>query len=312
MGEELNTTLNGRSNPLLGRIEQLERRLDGQEGALVTLRRGLEQLQAKLSRLGSALSADAKRECQSPARAGAANAGLSCGAERPETLTPAELVSSLAHELNQPLTAIAAYGRACLRLVRSGQGDAAEVADALEQIAEQAEHAGRFLNHVREQLLSGRPVRIPVHLNAQIEGVVRRLGQRIALEQTHLQFDLADRLPPVLGDPLQLEQVLLNLIQNALEAMRATPAGQRVLTIRSTREEGEVTVAVSDTGGGLSADMARRLFQPFQTTKVNGMGLGLALCQSIIRAHRGRLGAAPNAGPGTTFFFSLPSVPGAE
>jgi C4-dicarboxylate-specific signal transduction histidine kinase len=218
-----------------------------------------------------------------------------------------QVAVTLAHDLNQPLTAIAAYSQACLHLLRSDQADTQELAGALEQIAAQAEHAGRLVRTLRDQIVTGKMVRKPVQINTQIKEVLELCQHRIRREQVQLRTQLADSLPQLRGDPMHLEQVLLNLIHNAIEAMSQTPPGQRVLTISTTHEEGKIIVVVSDSGPGIDPGIARRLFQPFQTTKPHGMGLGLSLCHSIIEAHQGQIWMEPNPERGTTFIFSLPT-----
>jgi len=241
---------------------------------------------------------------------GGAKAETAVAATSAEALTPEALVGSLAHELNQPLTTIATYARACARMVRAGQTEIEELLNALDHIAGEAEHAGRFIRHLRAQLLSGKSLRVPVRLNTQIQAALRRVEPRLLREDIRLQLQLADDLPEVMADPIQLEQVLLNLIQNALEAMSQTPSAQRLLTIRSTWEQAKVTVAISDTGTGLTKENAEQLFQPYRSTKPHGMGLGLSLCRSIVQAHRGQIWVAPHSDLGATFYFSLPAVIG--
>jgi two-component system sensor histidine kinase DctS len=233
---------------------------------------------------------------------------------RPEEHTSStaidRVVSNLAHELAQPLAAIAAFSQACLRLLQAESADQDEIKAALEQITAQAEHAGRFVRHLRDQVVSGTTLRIPVQLNAQIQDAVRLCRHRFQVQHVRLRLQLASSLPEVLADPVELEQVLLNLLHNALDALSEMPPAQCIITISSWREQGEVLVAISDTGGGLPRGMAERLFHFRETTKPNGLGIGLPLAQSIIEAHQGRLWAKPNAGRGTTFCLSLPFLAG--
>ncbi len=276
-------------------IARLERTLDRQESALTRSRRLLERVEMKLGHLAAGVTSSASIP-----------QGEDCSVPRVSTLTPVEVVSSLVHEVNQPLAAIATYGHACLRMMDASDENRDDLRSALGQIADLAEDAGRFIAHVYRRFVSGTPLRIPVQMNALIENVTGRLQRRILPENAILRLQLGENLPSVAGDPVELEQVLLNLLRNALEAMREIPAEQRQLTVSSRSDPNEVTVTVSDTGPGMTKEAASRLFQPVPSTKPGGMGLGLSLCSSIVLAHGGRLEARHNAGPGMTFLLSLP------
>jgi PAS domain S-box-containing protein len=221
--------------------------------------------------------------------------------------TLGELASGLAHELNQPLTAIVGYTRGCVRRIRAGAADPGELLDVLEQTAAQAERAGAIIRHLRKYVHKRESQRSAVPVNDMVQEVLRLVQAEVRASGTEVRLELAERLPPVLADSIQIEQVILNLVRNAVEAMAARPPGARILTVRTAAAAaGEVEVAVRDTGCGLGPEVAARLFEPFVTTKPQGLGLGLAISQSILRAHGGRLWAAPNAEGGATFQFTLP------
>jgi len=226
----------------------------------------------------------------------------------PETAshTAQDLASSLAHELNQPLTALAIAARACSQLARTKELDSQELIQAIDQLALQAERAGELVRRMRQLAARGMPSRSTVTVADLIHGALRMLQADIEQENVVLQLHIPEALPNIDIDQIQIEQVLVNLLRNAIEAMCETPVDQRVLTITACHKNSEVVVIVSDTGRGLSPAIAERLFQPYQTTKPHGMGLGLAVSQAILQAHAGRLWVEPGGGPGTTFYLALP------
>lgn len=216
-----------------------------------------------------------------------------------------EMASTLAHELNQPLTAIANYLKGSRRLLDTGQSDAIpKVSDALERAAEQALRAGQIIRQLREFVARGESDRQIENLPRLIEEAsalalvgVRELGVRVA-------FDLDPKATSVLASKIQVEQVLLNLMRNAVEAMQETD--QRILTVSTRRLDNEtVRIDVADTGPGIAPEIAAQLFQPFITTKRHGMGVGLSISRTIIESHGGRLWAEPNPGGGTIFRLTL-------
>jgi signal transduction histidine kinase len=217
-----------------------------------------------------------------------------------------ELTTGLAHELNQPLTTIGTTARACVRLLQSGQSEPAELLQAAEQIARQADRAIEIIQRLRDLITEGKRHETPTDLNALVGETMQLLIVDLNAASLAPRLRLAPDLPPVLLDRIQISQVLVNLIRNALEAMQAIPASERRLEIATEHDRNEARVLVRDHGTGLTVDMLRHLFEPFQTTKPHGMGVGLALCRNIIQAHGGRIAARPNVDRGTTFFFSLP------
>ncbi|NIR30490.1 MAG: PAS domain S-box protein [Gammaproteobacteria bacterium] len=222
--------------------------------------------------------------------------------------TIGELASSVTHELKQPLTAIGAYARACSRLQASG--DSEKLAQALAEIDEQARRAVRITERLRR---FGRrePVRRePVDLNRGVEEVLGLVRHDLERHQVTVRCEPNETLPPVPADKLQVQQVLVNLIRNAVDAMEADEPQQRLIVIRTTPEDdGCVEISVSDTGAGLPEEDPERLMESFFTTKPDGTGLGLSISRGIIEAHGGRLWATRNARRGATFHFTLPTQP---
>lgn len=215
-----------------------------------------------------------------------------------------QMGAALAHELNQPLAAIVNYLQAARRLLQTASDAPPRVAEAMEKAAAQADRAGQVIRRLREFVARGETDRRDENVNLLVEeaAALALVGAKSAGVTTRLV--LRPDLPTILVDKVQIQQVLLNLIRNALEAM--DKSDERVLTIEATAADGQVTVAVADTGPGLSAEVAQNLFQPFVTTKARGMGVGLSICRSIIEAHGGRIWASPRDGGGTVFAFVLP------
>ncbi len=223
-----------------------------------------------------------------------------------------EMAGNLAHELNQPLAAITNYADGCALRLQAGRSDEAELLATTQRIAEQAKRAGRVIQRIRALVRKRDAVRLPFDLGDAareaadlFEGQARRAGVAMTL-------DLADRLPPVEGDRIQVQQVVLNLLQNAFDAMAATPPAARRLTIATARDGATVRLSVADRGGGLSAEARERLFEPYFTTKPEGIGLGLALSRSIIEAHGGRLWAEDNPAGGVVMHVALPLAENAD
>src|SRR5579875_407843 len=215
-----------------------------------------------------------------------------------------QMGAALAHELNQPLAAIVNYLQAARRLLQSASAAPPRVVEAMEKAAAQADRAGQVIRRLREFVARGETDRREENVNALIEeaAALALVGAKSAGVTTRLL--LHPDLPTVMVDKVQIQQVLLNLIRNALEAMDAKE--ERMLTVEAKVTDGMMTVTVTDTGPGLSPEVAQNLFQPFVTTKVRGMGVGLSICRSIIEAHGGRIWASPREGGGTSFVFALP------
>jgi two-component system, LuxR family, sensor kinase FixL len=218
-----------------------------------------------------------------------------------------ELASSLAHELNQPLGTVELYCDTCLRMLRSGELDEPELIAALERASVAAHYAGDIIRHLRGFLRKDDEHRSIVDLNALIKETVRLIEADAREKGCAIRLDLAEDLPRTTVDPVHIEQVLLNLIRNAVEAMDGAGAGVRRITISTRRsDDDQLQVSVGDTGPGLSAKDFGRAFEPFYTTKPSGMGMGLAISRSIIEAQVGRLWAEHGREDGATFCFTLP------
>lgn len=221
-----------------------------------------------------------------------------------------EMAATLAHELNQPLAAIVNYLNGSLRLVDQSGGPA-QVARALTAARTQAEHAAAVIARVREFVRQREPRRDAQDLSAIAANVVELLRLEAERLRLRVELALAPDLPPVYADRVMVEQVLLNLVKNALEAMREIPVARRALRIEARRTlDGEVELRVLDRGAGLSAEQQDQVFSPFFTTKSDGLGIGLAICRSIIEYHEGRLFFEPHEGGGSVFGFTLPLARG--
>ncbi len=225
--------------------------------------------------------------------------------------TMGEMSGQIAHELAQPLTAIATYSDACLRLLGSGSGAPGEIADSLADIAVQARRARdivvRLRNFVRKEELQYSPV----DLNDLVRAVVRLAEVDSRWRELTVKLELADRLPATTADKTLIEQVVLNLVHNAIESMQSADREHGGLTIRTgLSAAGELEVAVIDAGIGLPEPVLERMFEPFYTTKPDGMGMGLAITRSIIKAHGGRIWAVNNEAGGATVRFTLPAADG--
>jgi C4-dicarboxylate-specific signal transduction histidine kinase len=222
--------------------------------------------------------------------------------------TAGEMVAELAHELNQALGAISSYAQACKRLLGSTSLAAAEeLPDSLNQIAEQADRAAGFIRRLRRFVTKAKPLQVVVDVNALIRDVAElmRIDARIA--KACVEFDLTEPLPPVVGDRLQLEQVLVNLMRNGFEAMRNLDHQQRRLLVRTAVDGRQsIVVEVADNGVGIPPAEMDRIFERFFTTKPDGMGMGLPISQSIVENHGGKLWATSNPERGCTFHFTLP------
>jgi signal transduction histidine kinase len=225
-----------------------------------------------------------------------------------------ELASSIAHEVTQPLTGIVTNGNACLHWLASDPPNVEKARTTVERIIRDSNRASEVIRDIRTLVKRAQPHHEPVDLNDLIHRTLILASGEMTRHQVELQTVLAVDLPSVLGDRVQLQQVLLNLIINAMEAMSSMTGRARVLTIRSERREVPTTVAIAvrDSGVGVDPKEAERLFDAFFTTKPEGMGLGLSICRNIISAHGGRLsnannGADNNEDHGATFEFILPA-----
>lgn len=225
--------------------------------------------------------------------------------------TMGEMAAGLAHEINQPLSAIVSYARGCTRRLRAGVADAVTLLEPIEQIASQAMRANEIVQRLLLFVRKQKPARVRAAIGDLVQEVGRLLAGEARKRGVKLRLDLASDLPEVEVDRIQIEQVILNLVRNGLEA---TPPGlvEPALTIRTELDAGFVVVAVTDQGEGLSAEQIDRVFEPFFTTKRTGLGMGLAISRSIVRGHGGRIHASRNEAGGATFRFTLPIAAEAE
>lgn len=221
-------------------------------------------------------------------------------------ITAGEMASLLAHELNQPLAAIANYNTGCVNRLRSGNWQARELLEAMEKSVVQARRAGSIIQRVREFLRKRVPDLVPCDLAAMITEVSAMVNAEARRCAVHVHLGLDQGLPPAQADAIMIKQVILNLIKNGIESMQGTPAEQRELQVRLSADSREaLRVDVTDRGCGLPAELAADPVKPFFTTKPYGMGMGLHICRSIIEMHGGRLWATPNPDGGTAFHFTL-------
>jgi PAS domain S-box-containing protein len=222
--------------------------------------------------------------------------------------TLGELSGALAHELNQPLTSILSNAQAGLRFLAREPVDLAELREALKDIADEDRRAGEVIRRLRALLRKGETPRQPLDVNEITGEVLRLTRSELIAHGVAVMAQLTPELPKVGGDRVALQQVLLNLIVNACDAMRLDGSAQRQLTVTTALEGGSaVRIEIADRGVGIPPDRLERVFEPFFTTKEQGLGLGLMICRSIVTAHGGRLWAANNADRGATFCFTLPT-----
>jgi two-component system sensor histidine kinase DctS len=229
--------------------------------------------------------------------------------------TMGEMSSMLAHELNQPLAAISSYTAGALNVLdrtqQAGAADNAKMAGmlrhALEQARQQAQRAGQIIRSVHEFVKKREPRREEVTIASVVDGVRTLVELQARQAGVLLRVELPAQLPPVQADRVMLEQVLLNLTRNGIEAMHATPPHARLLRIAARLADGMVEVSVIDRGHGIAPEVAASLFSPFYSTKAEGMGMGLSVCRTAIEFHGGTLTHAPNPEGGTIFTFALPA-----
>jgi len=218
-----------------------------------------------------------------------------------------ELAASIAHEVNQPLAAVVANAEACLRWLDRGTPDLDAVRRSVEWVIDDGNRASEVIRRVRALANKAEIEKMPLDVNDVAREVIALVQRELTSQQVSLQMELAPTLPMILADRVQLQQVMINLVMNGIEAMQSVTDRPRELVIRSDWDETQqVLVSVADCGVGISAENADRLFNAFFTTKSGGMGMGLSICCSIMEAHGGRLWAAANLPHGATFQFTLP------
>jgi two-component system, LuxR family, sensor kinase FixL len=219
-----------------------------------------------------------------------------------------EMAAALAHELNQPLTAIMSNAHAGERYLAQGAPPLDEIRDILQDVVGDARRAGEVIQRLRGLLRKDEARLLPLDVNHVIREMATLVHTDAVLRSVGIDLNLAPELPLVRGDRVQLQQVLLNLVLNGMEAMGAAGEARRIV-IRTQMADGAVRVAVQDQGPGIPADQLSRIFDTFYTTKPNGMGMGLAISRSIIETHGGRLWAENNPDGGATFSFTLLACP---
>lgn len=223
--------------------------------------------------------------------------------------TMGEMASGMAHELNQPLAAIAIYAQGCLRRLRQQSMSEAELIDALTIVHNQARRASEIIRRLRDFVRKRESQRSPTDVNHLVREVLGLLDPEIQRQTVRIALKLDESLPKVLVDPVQIEQVILNLVRNAMEAMETNAPDDRPLTICTQRaDEQTIRVTVQDAGTGMSDEQLARIFEPFYTTKCNGMGMGLNISQSITEANDGQLWAERNLDRGMSFYLTLPTI----
>jgi C4-dicarboxylate-specific signal transduction histidine kinase len=216
-----------------------------------------------------------------------------------------ELAAAIAHEVNQPLTAIVTNGNFCLRTLGSATSNPDELRAAIRGIVN-GTRASAVISRIRGLLTKEAPNRTELDINQIIQDVTILLRNEFTRNRVSLRTELASDLPRVPGDPVQLQQVLINLITNAIEATSSSTNGRRTILIRSAKNPDGVLVQVQDSGPGIEPGLAGRIFEPFFTTKAEGIGMGLSISHSIIESHGGRLWTTPSS-IGALFEFTLPT-----
>jgi signal transduction histidine kinase len=218
------------------------------------------------------------------------------------------LSASIAHEVSQPLGTLVTNAAAASRWLDRATPDLAQARAALERLVADSDRASSVVQSIRTMFSTGAKKRSPLNLNELIREVLGHTRAETQLGRVTVRTDLNPALPPVTGNPVQLQQVVLNLVLNAVDAMSTVIDRPRTLRISSVHQEpGSVLVSIVDAGSGLDPAHQDRIFEPFFTTKGHGMGMGLMICRSIVEAHGGRLWMTPNEPHGTIFQFTLPA-----
>jgi PAS domain S-box-containing protein len=223
--------------------------------------------------------------------------------------TMGEMATGLAHELNQPLAAIANFARGCIRRLRTGEVESAELIEPLEEVCEQAERAGEIMRHVRDFVRKSEPRMTAVDINQVVRSVVKFTEHEARQHETVVTLQLAPQQPRVWADSIMVEQVICNLVRNAVEAMTETRSQRREILIRTVPHDGDIVeIEVVDPGPGIDETIIDHVFDQFFTTKTEGVGMGLSISRSIVESHGGSIRAESRAG-GATFRFTLQAIP---
>jgi two-component system sensor kinase FixL len=220
-----------------------------------------------------------------------------------------EMAAGLAHELSQPLTAILAYGRGCLRLLVGSVPEPVMLHEGMAEVVQQAERAGDVLDRLREFVRGGEFRRALTEIRPLIDAAVSLIRTEATQQEVEIEAKVDLGLPMVLADPIQIEQVLLNLLRNGMEAMEAANTEQRSIIIEARRSaKRAIEISVTDTGPGVATEMTKTMFEPFTTTKSLGLGMGLSISRAIIESHGGSLRMAQGVRSGAMFMFDLPTA----
>ena len=217
-----------------------------------------------------------------------------------------EMATGLAHELNQPLSAIVNYAQGCVRRLQSGVDCADELVSVMNKISDQAQRAGSIIRWMRGFVRKGGDDKATVDLNSLIRECAEIMDHEFDRHNIQLTMNLDQRLPPVFADRIQVQQVVLNLVRNGVEALMESDHVGRLITVSSVTREDQAEVSVIDNGPGIADETRARLFDPFYTTKEDGLGMGLSICRTVIEAHGGRLSADSEESEGSIFRFSIP------
>ncbi len=221
--------------------------------------------------------------------------------------TMEEMASGMAHEISQPLAAVVNYTQGCVRYLQKENHDPSQLAEIMNKAVAQAERAGEVIHRLKNFFCKGQLVKTPCKINKLIRETVSLIRNELNRKKTKIEFDLAKNIQLISADRIQLQQVMLNLIQNAMEAMQEIDSRQRRISIQSRMaNQKNIEITVYDEGPGFGKEMSHQVFEPFFTTKANGRGMGLAICRSIIEAHGGQLMIHPNTSNHSWIRFVLP------
>ncbi len=293
-------------SPQAMRLEIAERK--SAERALNLVKEQLEfmvqERTAELSKTNKELIAEIAQRKRSEEALQAAQAQM---ARMARVSTMGELTSSIAHEINQPLAAVVTNGDASLRWLGNDPPNLAKTRESITGMIKEANRASEVIKRIRALAKKTPPQKANLAVNEVIDEAIGLVGGQLARQGVVLRKELAPNLPPVIGDRVQVQQVILNLIANGIEAMEEVTGRPRELSISAkSTDDGRVLISVSDCGTGIEPESADHLFEAFFTTKQEGMGLGLSISRTIVEGHQGRLWATPNTQGGATFQFTLP------
>jgi len=293
-------------SPQAMRLEIAERK--SAERALNLAKEQLEfmvqERTAELSKTNKELIAEIAQRKRSEEALQAAQAQM---ARMARVSTMGELTSSIAHEINQPLAAVVTNGDASLRWLGNDPPNLAKTRESITGMIKEANRASEVIKRIRALAKKTPPQKAHLKVNEVIDEAIGLVGGQLARQGVVLRKELVPNLPPVIGDRVQVQQVILNLIANGIEAMEGVTGRPRELSIGAkSTDDGRVLISVSDCGTGIEPESADHLFEAFFTTKQEGMGLGLSISRTIVEGHQGRLWATPNKQGGATFQFTLP------